>query len=192
MTRGGYDILQDRIVSRLKAYSDASAVELRFNVTPDYNRMIPATSQGAYVIPRLSSISPALQRSSNGSHYAYDVSFSIDLIVAGKGSQGADYTRGDELAGLRLRLLVEQCLNALSPSVDFDFGMPMGSIARVSMPRITFFTPEMQQGERPIAGGQIQMDFSLVWNPTLLPEQDLDQIAVNAGQIQALFDYTGE
>jgi hypothetical protein len=192
MTRGGYDVLLDKLTEKLQNYSNGAETSLKFEVKQDYNRIISTTQSGAYVIPRISSINPIAQRSGNGSHYAYDVSYQIDLIVAGKGQQGADYTRGDELAGLRLRLLIEQCFNALNPALDLDFGLPKNSIAKVMMPRVTFFTPEMQQGEKPIAGAQIQMDFSLVWNPEKLDGIDLDQISVNAGQIQALFEYTQE
>lgn len=191
--RGGYDVLFDKIKSKLEAYATAQKAinaSYDFEVKPDYNRVLPANSAGAYVVLTLDNLSPISSRSAKGVHYSYDVTYSMDLIVYGGGVQATNYSRGDELAGVRLRYLVEQVLNALSPSQGYDYGLPKGSIARTSMPRVTFFRPEMQQGERPIAGAQVQLDFSLAWNPSLMSETDLESISVDAGQISALFEYT--
>jgi len=185
--KGGFDVAFDNIKSILETYSAAQPAEERYIVNADYYRNLPAKA-GAYVFLYLSSINPDASRSAGNVHFAYDVDYGLDLIALGKGTQGTEYTRADEAAGIRFRYLLQQVLNALYQPDKPNLGLPKGTISKKPMLRIEPLPPEMQIGERPIVGARLTLTLGMAWEPGLLAGDDLTKIEVIADKWSALFE----
>jgi hypothetical protein len=192
--RGSFDIAVDRIVTVLENYSTTDAVNdpsYAFEVQPDYYRTHLPSQTGAHVFVYLGPVTPQAQRSATVAHYTYTANYYLDCVVVAKGKTGAQYERGDKLAGERLRYLIQQVLTALDPARNHDLGLSDYEVGKRPMPRIEPLPPDIQQGERPIAGARITLELPLVWEPTKLTGTDLEQIDVSSGgYFDALFDYT--
>ncbi len=120
-------------------------------------------------------------------HYAYEANYNIDCVALGKGTQGAEYTRGDEAAGIRLRYLIQQVLNALYPKDNMQFGFPVGTLNGRRMLQINPLPPEMQLGERPIVGARLTLTLGMAFEPGTLAGDTLTDIYVTADKWAALF-----
>ena len=184
--KGGFDVAFDNIKSILEIYSAEQVIAERFIVQADFYRNFPAAA-GAYVFLYLGSITPDSSRSVRNVHFAYDVDYVLDLIALGKGTQGEEYTRADEAAGIRLRYLIQQVLNALYQKENVNLSMPDGSLSKKPMLRIEPLPPEMQIGERPIVGARLTLSLGMAWEPGLLAGDALTAINVTADKWAALF-----
>lgn len=182
--RGGFDILLDRLVSKLETYAtEQAAVDpaYAYGVHPDRYRE-EGTSEEAGVYLYLNSIDPQPQRSGAYGHYAYDVEYSIEMIARARGRSTADgYTDADRRAGARLRYLIQQVLTAIDPARDPDLGMPRGTIAGIAMPRLDVLPPEPQHGERPVAAARLTLRVGISWEPTRVEGSPLTEIYADAG-----------
>ncbi len=185
-TKGGFDVAFDNIKSILETYSAAQPEDEQYIILADYYRNFPA-SAGAYVFLYLGPIIPDPRRSAGNVHYAYDVDYGLDLIALGKGAQGAEYTRADEAAGIRLRYLIQQVLNALYPKDNMQLGFPPGTLRGRPLLQINPLPPEMQIGERPIVGARLTLSLGMAWEPGLLAGDALTDINVTADKWSALF-----
>ena len=185
-TKGGFDVAFDNIKSILETYSAAQPEDEQYIVHADYYRNFPAAA-GAYVFLYLGPIIPDPRRSAGNVHFAYDVDYGLDLIALGKGTQGAEYTRADEAAGIRLRYLIQQVLNALYQPDKPNLGLPQGTLSKKPMLRIDPLPPEMQIGERPIVGARLTLSLGMAWEPGLLAGDALTDIYVTADKWSALF-----
>ena len=184
--KGGFDVAFDNIRAILEAYSAAQPADERFDVLPDYYRNFPA-SAGAYVFLYLGAINPDIGRSAGNVYYAYDVDYGLDLIALGKGTQGAEYTRADEAAGIRLRYLIQQILNALYQPDNMNLGFPTGTLRGRPLLQINPLPPEMQIGERPIVGARLTLTLGMAYEPGTLAGETLTDIYVTADKWAALF-----
>lgn len=185
-TKGGFDVAFDNIKSILETYSAAQPEDERFTVQADYYRNFPAVA-GAYVFLYLGTINPDSSRSVRNVHFAYDVDYVLDLIALGRGTQGAEYTRADEAAGIRLRYLIQQVLNALYQKENVNLSLDQGTLSKKPMLRIDPLPPEMQIGERPIVGARLTLSLGMAWEPGLLAGDSLTDINVTADKWSALF-----
>ncbi len=186
-TQGGFDVAFDNIKSILEIYSAAQPEEEQFILKADYYRNYTSLPAGAHVFLYLGPIIPDPRSSARNVHFAYDVDYVLDLIALGKGTQGAEYTRADEAAGIRFRYLVQQILNALYQPDKPNLGLPQGTLSKKPMLRIDPLPPEMQIGERPIVGARLILTLGMAWEPGVLAGDALTDINVTADKWSALF-----
>lgn len=185
-TQGNFDILYGKIKDVLIAYSAAQIAAERFTTYPDFYRNFPANADIANVFFYMGDINPTKQ--AGQAHFEYDATYIIDLIALGKGTQGGTYSRGDEAAGARLRILIQQVLTALFPVDDQWLGMGAGVISKKAFPSISPLPPDMLKIERPIAGARMTFTVGLAWEPTPLVGVELDSISVTADIWSALIE----
>ena len=185
-TQGNFDILFGKIKDVLEAYSAAQIAAERFSVYPDFFREFPKNADIANVYLYMGDINPTKQ--AGQAHFEYDSTYIIDLIALGKGTQGGTYSRGDEAAGARLRILIQQVLTALFPVDDQWLGMGQGVISKKPFPSISPLPPDMFKTERPIAAARITFTPGLAWEPTPLVGDTLTAISVTADIWSALIE----
>jgi hypothetical protein len=181
--RGGFDVLFDQIVAYLEAYStteEAVDTARKFIVKPDYYRNYTMGVAGAYVFLTLGPITPERAGSSNQAYFKYSADYILDLIVEAKGNNaGAEYSRADKEAGIRLRYLIQQVLEAIHGAPP-DMGLiPAGSILNRPMMRFDPLPPEMQLSERPVIGARMTLTVGLAWEPAKATGTALEEIKVD-------------
>lgn len=191
MSRAPWDVLFDNIVSRLEAYSAASPAGERFDVMPDSYRTIGSLDNGAHVLVYLGPLDPDSRSSAQGKSYHYSVQYYIDCIALGARQRKAaeDDVSSERAAGVRMRYLIEQVMKALWNPNDFSLGLATNWVGRRPPPSIEPLPPDMQRGERAIAGARVTMSVELTWEPVELTSTAIDQISVDAGRWSALYDY---
>lgn len=185
-TQGNFDILFGKIKTVLETYSAAQIVAERFSVYPDFYRSFPANAGIANVFLYMGDISSTGQRGQ--AHFNYDATYYLDLIALGKGTRSTEYSRGDEAAGARLRILIQQILTALFPVDDQWLGMTAGTISKKPFPSISTLAPDMFKTERPIAAARVTFTVGLAWEPTPLVGDELTAISVTADMWSALIE----
>jgi len=188
---GIFDTAFGKIIAALNTFSAEEKVinaAYEFVVKPDYYRTANALPNKAHVFVYLGPITPEVGKTGAHRHYAFTASYYLDLIVPAKGTQGDTYTRADEAAGARLRYLIQQVLIALFRPNDRNLDMAEGTISGRPFPRIEPLPPEMQTGERPIAGARMTLDLGLAWEPGDLSGTAIDSIDVDASLFEALYE----
>ena len=191
--RGVFDVAFDRIVTQLEAFSTIDALldpAFAFTVTPDAFRY-QSLSPGAYIYLYQSNLTPEIRRSGRAVHFAYEIEYIMDLLVEHKGDKsGAQYERGDKLAGERLRYLEQQVIIAMTDTEFYDMGFATGVVGKRPLPRFEPLPPELaNQGERPLIGARAWMEIGLSWDSERVTGPDLDELSVDAGRFSALFEY---
>lgn len=185
-TQGNFDILFGKIKTILKTYSAAQIAAERFTVYPDYYRDFPSNANIANVFLYMGEITPTKQ--GNQAYFEYDAKYYLDLITLGKGTQSTTYSRADEAAGARLRILIQQVLTALFPVDNRELSMAAGSVSKKPLMQITPLPPDMLKSERPIAGARMTLTVGLAWEPTPLVGDELKAVSVTADIWSALIE----
>lgn len=187
IVKGDFDVLFTNIKTALETYSASQATADKFTVYADYTRNFPAGSSLANVFLYMGSINPT-EMISDGV-YQYDVAYYIDMVAQAKGSlSGAAYERATEAAGIRLRALIQQCLNALFVPGTFSLSLPSGSISKRPMPRIDVLNLQEQAIERPIAGARMTFETGLQFDSGVVEGTDIDSYLVTAPDWSALLE----
>ena len=187
IVQGGYDVLFGKIKTALESYSAAEIAADRFNVYPDYYRILPAGASLANVFLYMGSINPGEQNVEG--YYQYDVTYMIDMVAQAKGNlSGTAYERASEAAGIRLRGLIQQCLNALFIPGDFRLGMPVGSISKKPMPSISPLPPDPLMGERPSVGARMTLSTGLCFEPGAVAGTPVDSYSITSTLWDALIE----
>jgi hypothetical protein len=142
----------------------------------------------------MGSINPRRERTGVFVSHGYDVQFIMDLIVRSPGkrtTQGSTsiIERGDQLAGARLRLLLNQVYQALYATEFYDLGLTPGTVATRPLFRYDAFIPEDLIIERPLIAGTVTMDVGLQFDPTRTEGVPLETLVVQAQKYSALYAY---
>ena len=185
-TQGGFDVLFGNIKSILETYSTAQIAAEQFTVYPDFYRNFPASMDIANVFMYMGDLTPGKQ--AGQAYFNYDVRYFLDLIVLGKGTQGGTYSRADEAAGARLRILIQQVLTALFPIDNRNLDMPAGTVSGKPFAVVTPLPPDMLKSERTIAGARLILNVGLAWEPTPLVGDTLTAVSVTADIWSALIE----
>lgn len=186
-SRGQYDILLDRIVSALTAYSAAQALIdplVAFKVVPGSFRTIQSTRVPTIGV-HLSSLRSARETASKGSWEA-NATYNLDLIANGKADGG---TRGDSAAHARLLYLAQQALNAIYNS-DSRTTIEAGGIT-IEWPSWSLAESDSYQEEAPLIGGRLTFEARLVYTPATAVGEPIDSISIDTGLWSALYEYGG-
>jgi len=185
ITQGTFDVVFDAIKSTLESYNSTQSPEDQFNVYADWYRMFPASKSGINVFLYLGSIVPT-ERTTAG-YDEQSVTYYVDMIVSAKGLENGTYTRADEAAGIRFRLLVEQVLSALHGSDNFNFGLDTGTLGKKEI-RIDPLSPEQQTTEQIVAAGRLTLTTSMCYQPSGISGIDLESILITADKWSALIE----
>jgi hypothetical protein len=184
-----FDIFFDNLISVLETYSAAQPSGERFMVYPDRLRDMPASTDVAQVYPYLASITPTDETTQG--YTQYDAVYWIDLVVKSKGTRsGAAYTDGDEAAGIRLRYLIKQVIEALFPVGNRRLNLPGGAMAKKGF-SASILPLKMQSAERAESAARITLTVGLAWEPVSLAGDELESILVTADAWSALIDTEG-
>lgn len=185
-TRGNFDIMFDNIVDVLEAYSAKQPELERFALHPDCGRDIPNTTDIAMVLPMIAPITPT--KSTTAGYTDYDAQYYIDMFVKAAGERvGTDYTKAGKAAGIRLRLLIQQVIDALFPAGNRLLDMGAGTVAKKEF-QVTPYFPEGQRAERILAAARLTLTVGLAWEPVYLEGTDLESISVTADKWSALLE----
>lgn len=182
-TQGNFDVLFGKIVTILETYSAAQIAAERFSVYPDHGRDIPNNDDIAMVLPLLGPVTPTDKTTTDFT--SYDAVYYIDMFVKGKGTRGETYTKAGEAAGIRLRLLIQQVIDALFPAGNRLLSMSAGTVATKAF-QVTPFFPEGQSTERILAAARLTLTVGLAWEPVAVEGTDLESISVTADKWSAL------
>jgi len=187
IVKGGYDVLFTNIKTALETYSAAQLADERFSVYSDYTRNFPAGSDLANVFIYMGSINPTEQNVQG--FYQYDVTYFIDMVAQATGTLSSTaYERASEAAGVRLRGLIQQCLNALFVPGDFRLSMPGGSISKRPMPRIDILNLQELAIERPMAGARMTLETGLCFEPGAIEGTPIDSYSITSTLWSALIE----
>ena len=185
IVQGGFDVIFGKIKDALETYSATQIVADRFIVYPDYYRVLPSGASPANVFLYMGNIIPTEQNVEG--FYQYDVSYIVDMVAQAKGALSSTaYDRASEATGIRLRTLIQQCLNALFVPGQFNFGLPAGTISKKPMPQISPLPPDSQIGERPFAGARMTLTFGLCFEPGTVEGTATDGYLITADKWSAL------
>lgn len=178
MAVGTFDTLYSNIVSILEAYSAASPTAEQFNVYDNYMRAFPNDDSIANVFVYLGPMNP--KEHAGTTFFQNEWNYYIDLIAKKQGDNtGAEYSRADQAAGVRLRCLIQQVLSALYTADNWKLGMSAGQIGNKMMLRVDPLGPDdPRMTEKVIAAARLTLTVELVFEPTLLTGVDLDSILV--------------
>lgn len=188
-----FDTVFTKIKNALETYSSEQDAADQYTVYPDYHRNISGISDGAYVFLYLAPIT--FQREKGGAqvHFPVDVTYYLDLVVIGKGSAGTSYQQASEVAGARLRVLMDQVLTALYRPESIDLDMPVGTFSSKPFPRIEPLPPEALQTERFVSAARLTLEIGMAWEPARAEGEPLDSILVEDDETvnrwSALFEY---
>ena len=185
-TKATFDTLFDNIAAILEAYSLAQTSTERFTVYPDRYRDLPANTDVAQVFLYLASITPTEKSATD--YQQYDAVYWLDLVAKAKGMRtGAAYLDAGEAAGVRLRYLIKQVMEALFPAGNRRLNLATGSVSKKGFTLQTMI-PESQTTERPMAAARMILTVGLAWEPTALIGTELDSIEVTADKWSALLE----
>ena len=183
-TQGTFDLLFGKIVDALKVYSEAQPADEQFGVFANRLRELPSTSSEiANVFVYLGDMTSVEE--SEG-HCDIEVPYIVDMEVRGKAdASGPEVIQADEAAGVRLRILIQQVLEALFATDNPNLGMSPGEVERGGF-QINPYVPGGQQTEKAIAAAQLRMSTKVAWEPTPLSGTALDSISVTSDNWAAL------
>ncbi len=187
IVQGGFDLLYTKIGEALETYSDTQDTADQFTVIPDQYRMFPSGTETANVFYYLNAIQPS-EMNVEG-YFQYDATYFIDMVVQAKGNLSAvAYQKASVAAGIRLRGLIQQCLNALFVPGDFRLGMPTGTISKKPMPSINILQVESQTGERPIAAARMTLEVGMCFEPGAVEGTPIDSYSITSTLWSALIE----
>jgi hypothetical protein len=175
----------DKIKEALENYSAAQTVAERFTVSPDRMREVPNDDTVAKVFLYLGSINPEGQTVHG--YTQVKVQYYVDMLVRKKASlsEGVQ-TAAHAAAGIRLRYLIAQVMEALYPSGSRLLGMTAGSIATKEF-NVNPMMPD-EVGEPGLAAARLTLTVGLPWEPSEVTGTDLAAINVTADKWSALIE----
>jgi hypothetical protein len=189
-----FDYVYEKIVSNLRATSDALPPEDRFLVYPDYYRNVLPAKGGNHVFVYMGNQNPAQnQNAGSRNYYQFETEYVLDLLHLAE----AKYNRttnlmsdADRLAGIKLRRLLAIVVNSVYHYLNNDFlslddpTVTSGELAITNYPRVeSFFPSEPLPGEKALVGLRVTIPVDMVFVPTGNPGEILDSVFVqNTGQ----------
>jgi hypothetical protein len=186
--RSTEDIILDRMVTALQAFSASQTIAVRFSVERDRVRM-PSMSDMPLVNIWLDSDTPVREGSSSRLQVQGIARINVDCYAAGKDDDGDGYDESKAMA--RLYYLKEQTRYGLYSLVNADFGFSPGVIARKRWPTWQLFQNELKLPETEVVAGRWTLEIEYSWTPQDIEGITLDEIAVNAGLWSGLYTYGG-
>ena len=176
VAKGDFDSLFDKINETLTDYSDALET-LKFNVEPDFYR-IPQGGTGAFVFSYFAGLSNGKKAGQIG-NLEFTANYILDLFAVAEGTKGtesAERIRADKAAGLRLRYLIVQVLDAIYHNSNDE------DIRALSEPSFSVLPPERleQMGERAFSALRMTFSVRCGFVPSELSGTDLEVITATA------------
>lgn len=185
ITQQSFDVVFDAIKQTLSDFNGTQIPADQFTLYSDYYRVLPAAKSGAFVVLYLGPVVPTER--TTASYVRQNATYYIDMLVKAKGQSGAEYTRADEAAGIRFRLLLSQVIQAIHDSDNFNFGLPDGTIGKKEW-RIDPLPVERQMMEQIEAGGRMTLSCEVCYEPDDVTGLDLDSILITADKWSALIE----
>lgn len=184
--RAQFDLVIDRMITALTAYSTAQAVinsAVAFRAVPGSFRTVQPSAVPTIGV-HLAGMRSAIQ-TGQGRDWDLLATYNLDLIANGKTTGAA---RGDSVAHARLMYLVTQALNALFDAerrATIEAG-----VVQLSWPTWMIAEPESYQEERPLIGGRLSIDCRSSFVPAPAVGAPIDSIHVDTTLWSALYEYT--
>jgi len=190
---GNFDVVFSAIVGRLRAYADEMPEGYEFDVYESYFRMVMPERASAAVYVGFDGINPQTAGSGgHGKHYQMRATYNIDCVVMARGLRTETYERADKLAAERLRMLIQQVMNALYNADAINLGLPIGTIGSRPSPTVTAYDHRQIQSERPIVGARIAVPIEITFEPEGVQGTPFESLVVteqNAPAWGAIFEY---
>ena len=186
ITRSADDIIIDRMVSALSAFSLTQTEAVRFRVERDRVRS-PSMRDMPTVNIWLDTLTTMREGSSSRLVQQESARINIDCYAAGKDTTGDGLN--DSAAMARLYYLKQQVKHGLYALINADFGFTPGIIARKKWPQFTMMPPDLALPETEVVAGRWTLEIEYSWTPEDITGTALDKIAVNAGLWSGLYTY---
>lgn len=184
ITPGTFDVIFDAIKATLVTYNATQDAADQFKIYADYYRQFPTDAELANVFLYMGSIVPT-ERTTEG-YTQQTVTYFIDMVIKAVSTSGGT-VRADAAGGIRYRALVQQIIEALNQTNNFNFGEDIGTIGTKEF-RIDSLPPDPQQGERVLVAGRLTLTLSMCYAPDELTGVDLEEIMITADKWSALIE----
>ena len=186
ISRSAEDIIIDRMVSALTAFSLTQSASVRFSTIRDRTRP-PSMRDMPLVNIWLDTLTTTREGSTARLTQQESARINIDCYAKGvdTNSDGLD----DSAAMARLYYLKQQVKHGLYKLINADFGYAPGIIARKKWPQFTMMPPDLALPETEVVAGRWTLEVEYSWTPEDITGIPLDEIAVNAGLWSGLYNY---
>ena len=186
ITRSADDIIIDRMVSALAAFSLTQSAAVRFTTVRDRTRP-PSMRDMPMVNIWLDTLTTIREGTTAKLTQQESARINIDCYAKGvdTNSDGLD----DSAAMARLYYLKQQVKHGLYSLINADFGYAPGIIARKKWPQFTLMPPDLALPETEVVAGRWALEIEYNWTPEDIDGDALDEIAVNAGLWSGLYEY---
>lgn len=186
IARSADDIIIDRMVSALQAFSLTQSAGVRFTTVRDRTRP-PSMRDMPMVNIWLDTLTTMREGSTAKLNQQESARINIDCYAAGKDTNADGYD--DSAAMARLYYLKQQVKHGLYSLVNADFSFASGIIARKKWPQFTMMPPDLALPETEVVAGRWVIEVEYNWTPEDITGTALDEIAVNAGLWSGLYEY---
>lgn len=191
--RGLFDLIEDRIVETLKAFSDVQQAEdpgnpgIPFDVLQGHSSRVPTSAVKPVVNVYLSGLDPVAAGSTAFVNENVRSQYYIDLTVA---PPAGTTTAFDKAAHKRLLYLIEQIKYPLFALVESDFGFATGVITRRPWPTLTWYQTENPNQEQPVGNARWMLSVEYFVEAADLEGFDpLEFLSLKAPLSEVLFKY---
>jgi len=186
ISRSADDIIIDRMVTALTAFSLTQSTAVRFSTIRDRTRP-PSMRDMPLVNIWLDTLTTMREGSSARLTQQESARINIDCYAKGvdTNADGLD----DSAAMARLYYLKQQVKHGLYSLINADFGYAAGIIARKKWPQFTMMPPDLALPETEVVAGRWTLEIEYNWTPEDITGIALDEIAVNAGLWSGLYEY---
>lgn len=186
IARSADDIIIDRMVSALQAFSLTQSAGVRFTTVRDRTRP-PSMRDMPLVNIWLDTLSSQREGSSARLTQQESARINIDCYAKGVDTDADGYD--DSKAMARLYYLKQQVKHGLYALINADFGFSPGIIARKKWPQFTMMPPDLALPETEVVAGRWVIEVEYNWTPEDIAGTALDEIVVNAGLWSGLYTY---
>ena len=186
ISRSADDIIIDRMVSALAAFSLTQSAAVRFSTVRDRTRP-PSMRDMPMVNIWLDTLTTI--REGTTAKLTQQESARINIDCYAKGADTNSDGLDDSAAMARLYYLKQQVKHGLYSLINADFGYAPGIIARKKWPQFTLMPPDLALPETEVVAGRWTLEIEYNWTPEDIDGDALDEIAVNAGLWSGLYNY---